>query len=481
MSTTYQSNDSNDKKFALSQRLVSFPFLIKIILFQFVLTGWTGSVSAMGMSKPEVNPANCVSLLPEEVLGEVANYLNRKELGRFSVTASCNQIIMAPRLAALRGLKLTVSGAVGKPGAGGVSLSRNGDVVLIAGPKDDEYRGAVWVMTRAGKNWIEKQKLIGEGAEGPSEQGHSVSMSPDGNAVVIGGPGDSECIGAVWVFIRSSKGIWTQEGTKLVGAGFSGKPEQGHAVSISSDARTLLVGGPGDQGGVGAAWVFVRNQEGLWTQQGDKLVGRRSIGKAQQGISVSLSGDGNIAVLGGSHDKYGYGAAWVFARDQEGVWRQQAKLVGSGAVGRASQGYGVALSGDGSTVLVGGWADHWHQGATWVFSSNQVGGWIQQGPKLVGTGAQGGAHQGESLSLSENGNLALIGGSMDHSGVGATWMFRRNANGWVQSGLKFVGGGGAMGGAFQGASTGISADGAIAVTGGLSDDSEAAAAWVWIP
>ena len=75
------------------------------------------------------------------------------------------------------------------------------------------------------------------------------------------------------------------------------------------------MGGFGDDGGVGAAWVYTRSG-GVWTQQA-KLVGTGAVGNAAQGVSVSLSGDGNTAIVGGSSDNSGIGgigAAWVFVQ-----------------------------------------------------------------------------------------------------------------------------------------------------------------------
>jgi hypothetical protein len=63
----------------------------------------------------------------------------------------------------------------------------------------------------------------------------------------------------------------------------------------------------------GATWVFTRNN-GVWTQQGSKLVGTGAVGKAHQGISVALSADGNTAISGGESDNSGVGAAWVFVQ-----------------------------------------------------------------------------------------------------------------------------------------------------------------------
>jgi hypothetical protein len=72
-----------------------------------------------------------------------------------------------------------------------------------------------------------------------------------------------------------------------------------------------MVGGIADNSDTGAAWVFTRSS-GVWSQQA-KLVGTGAIGAAQQGASVSLSGDGNTAITGGPRDNGEVGTAWVFA------------------------------------------------------------------------------------------------------------------------------------------------------------------------
>src|SRR5206468_1217058 len=104
-----------------------------------------------------------------------------------------------------------------------------------------------------------------------------------------------------------------------------------------ADGNTAIVGGYNDNGTAGAAWVFTRSG-GVWTQQGNKLVGSGAAGPAQQGRSVALSGDGNVAIVGGNADNSGAGAVWVWSRSG-GAWTPLGnKLVGAGAVGNASQG-----------------------------------------------------------------------------------------------------------------------------------------------
>ena len=105
---------------------------------------------------------------------------------------------------------------------------------------------------------------------------------------------------------------WTPQGNKLVGVGAVGTANQGVSVALSADGNTALVGGPGD-GDVGAVWVFTRSNS-VWTQQGNQLIGTGAVGVAEQGWSVALSADGNTAVAGGLSDNGGDGAAWVFVQ-----------------------------------------------------------------------------------------------------------------------------------------------------------------------
>ena len=89
-----------------------------------------------------------------------------------------------------------------------------------------------------------------------------------------------------------------QEGSKLVGSAATGPAYQGIAVAISGDGNTAIVGGYFDNAFLGAAWIFTRSG-GVWSQQGTKLVGTGAVGDCVQGFSVAISADGNTAIVGG--------------------------------------------------------------------------------------------------------------------------------------------------------------------------------------
>jgi len=384
-----------------------------------------------------------------------------------------------------QGNKLVGSGGLGDARLGtSAAISADGNTAIVGGPEDDSAVGAAWVFVRTGGVWSQQgPKLIGGGAVGNANQGFSVAVSADGNTAVVGGPYDNGSTGAAWVFVRAN-GVWTQQGPKLTGSGVVGSAEQGTSVALSGDGNTVMVGGPYDgelpdthfgPGGLGAVWIFTRTG-GVWTQQGSKLVGTGAVG-SNQGESVALSADGTTAIVGGFGDNNGVGAAWVFTQ-AGGAWTQQgSKLVGSAAVGNSQQGASIALSADGNTAVVGGVTDNAGAGAAWIFARvNGV--WAQQGPKLIGNDAVGEAGQGFSVALSGDGNTAIIGGDDDNQEFGAVWVFTRANGVWSQQGSKLIGTGAARL-PHQARAVALSADGHTAVVGG-DDDQPPGSVWVFV-
>ncbi len=414
--------------------------------------------------------------------------LVQKAVRTFCLAAlACAALMLSPRAAdaqfVQQGSKLVGTGANGSGDQGtSVALSADGNTAVVGGYFDNSGAGAAWVFTRAANGaWSQQgSKLVGTGAIGAASQGWSAALSADGKTAILGGYSDDSFSGAAWIFTRASNGTWSQQGTKLVGAGAIGAAQQGVSVALSADGNTAIVGGSVDNSNAGAVWIFTRDSNGSWSQQA-KLTGSDAVGAASQGWSVALSADGNTAIFGGNNDNSSAGAAWVFTRDVNGNWSQQGnKLVGTGAAGSARQGSSVSLSADGNTAIVGGNSDNSNTGAAWVFTRDNNSVWSQQGNKLVGAGAIGHASQATSVALSSDGSTAIMGGLLDNSNVGATWVFRRDGSGsWNQEGSKLVGDG-TVGVARQGASVALSADGNAAIVGGYFDNSGAGAAWVFV-
>lgn len=358
-----------------------------------------------------------------------------------------------------------------------VAISADGNTAVAGGPNDHVQTGAAWIFTRNGKVWSQQgERLVGSDAfVNEARQGSSVAISADGNTVLLGapreraeGPFDGTYAGATWVFTRVA-GVWSQQGPKLTGTGAFGNAEQGTSVSLSANGNTAIVGGPSDNGGGGAAWIFTRSGD-TWAQQA-KLVGFTITGSTGQGFAVALSGDGNTAIVGGPSGLDG-GSAWIFTRS-EGVWSQQAQFLPLGSISAFPRfGASVALSYDGNTAIVGLPNESSEFGAAWVYVRAGVA-WAQQGSALVGSTENPGGKQGTSVSLSADGNTAVIGGPNDHP-QGAMWVFTRGEPGvWSQQGSKLVASDALtqFGNPSQGRSVAISADANTIVQGGSTDGS----------
>ena len=227
-----------------------------------------------------------------------------------------------------------------------VALSADGNTAIVGARRDNDSKGAAWIFVRNGVGaWVQQgPKLVGDAALGWqfSGQGTAVALTADGNMAVVAGDGAS---GGIWIWARNA-GVWTQQGQKL----FPNAAIQ--SVSVSADGNTLVAGIPLDNNNVGAVWVMTRNGS-LWTAQ-QKLVAADAVtGQFEaplQGNVVSLSADGNTVIVGGHGDNGYRGAAWIWSK-KGGVWTQEPKLAGSGTNGHF--GRSVGISGADGTVVIG--------------------------------------------------------------------------------------------------------------------------------
>jgi hypothetical protein len=373
-----------------------------------------------------------------------------------------------------QGAKLIGSGAVGAPQAGTVAISGDGNTAIVGGWGDDEGAGAVWIFTRSGSTWTQQGEKITRGVRGgnghyPSTFGDSVALSYDGNTALVGGSEDDELVGSAWVFTRSGT-TWSQQGEVLRGSESSLESRFGWSVALSADGNTALIGGIGDSEGAGAAWVFVRSGS-TWSQQGPKLTGTEEVGRSGLGSSVALSENGNTALVGGAGDNKQLGAVWVFVRSGT-TWTQQGpKLTENNPIHCCSVGVSVALSADGNTALIGT-----GMGAVWVLTRSGTT-WSEPGQELR-------SHQllptfGESVALSADGTAALIGEPASSNYSGAAWVYRSSHGVWDQQPPEELTGTEEIGEAEFGWTVALSADGHTAFVGGDSDNSDVGAAWAF--
>ena len=156
-------------------------------------------------------------------------------------------------------------------------------------------------------------------------------------------------------------------------------------------------------------------------------------GPAMFGSAVAISADGTRLLVGGMNDSGGTGAAWIFRRVGNEWIQQGPKLTPNTAIGQTLFGMSVAmLDSSGSVVMIGAPGDNGSTGAVWAYTAKSNGGFVQQGPKLTASDEAGAGMFGYSIALSADGMTALIGGPYNSGFVGAAWVFTRTANTWSQ-------------------------------------------------
>jgi hypothetical protein len=324
--------------------------------------------------------------------------------------------------------------------------------------------GAVYLFRMGSSGWIQEAYIKATNADGGDGFGTAVSLSMDGNTMVVGAGGEDSCAtgvggdqfnnscefsGAAYVFQFIDR-RWIQ----LAYLKASNTTDYGHFgldVSLSADGRTLAISSPGENSGAigingdqsdnsergsGAAYVF-RFDGKEWYQEA-YIKASNTDKEDSFGSSLALSDDGNTLAIGAAwedspdrgvdaeqgNDPTGAdnasGAVYVFRFDED-QWSQQVYIKASNADGGDLFGHDLDLSADGntlgviasgedsiSTVINGDESNNGanQSGAAYVFRFDGVN-WYQQAYiKTFNSEAQDGLY---SIALSGDGNRLVTG------------------------------------------------------------------------
>ena len=245
----------------------------------------------------------------------------------------------------------------------------------------------------------------------------------------------------------------------------SGKGEFGYSVAISSDDSTAAIGSPHAEEGKGSVETYKR--------EGSKWAEFRGLDTCEErvfppgnctkrleeqeeglyGSSVALSADGSNVLVGMPKNEAGaffYALAVESLKEEFLYYFQDGPKKTPPPSQLAAFDLGVALSGDGSTALLGGpLAANGRFAVSVLTRSGYI--WSEQAELSAAEAEQieenAGGEFGHSVALSADGNTALIGapGELDpvlkREEAGSAWEFKRTGSAWSQSGGKLLGGG----------------------------------------
>jgi len=370
---------------------------------------------------------------------------------------------------------------------------------------DDSYSaGAVYIFTVDSTNsWSQQAYIKASNAEASDLFGYDLSLSSDGNTLAVSAleedsnatgingdqsNNDKSASGAVYVYTRNSENTWSQQA--YVKASNTDSYDQfGYSVALSLDGNTLAVGAieenskatgiNGDQtsnnGWSGAVYVFTRNST-AWTQQAYIKPASPSF-RAFFGSSLALSLNGNTLVVGAYGEESNAigingdatdfsametGAVYVFTRNTEAEWAQQAYIKSSNSEIFDQFGKTVALSSNGDTLAVGAYKekstatgingdqtnnDAFFAGAVYLFTRDDSNIW-SQGAYIKASNTEEGDGFSQSIALSSDGKTLAVSAFSEGSNAigingnqntnrggytGAVYLFSKNiSNTWRQ-------------------------------------------------
>jgi FG-GAP repeat len=248
--------------------------------------------------------------------------------------------------------------------------------LAVIKPVDQQTMVSMKPMTVSSSSqpYTQVSKIVAPDRTHSMEFGRAVSIS--NNYAVVGtqledndaeGKNPKPDAGAAYIYERGSDNKW-KEVQKIVAADRAPGANFGWSVGISGN--TIVVGavyerfdatGRNESTSEGAAYVFERGSDGVWKQT-QKLLSSDRSGYNYFGTSVGI--DGNIIVVGASgHSRdsterqEGYvgdaGAVFVFEK-RGNNWRRTYKLLASDREHGGSMGNSVAISGN--FVIAGAWA-----------------------------------------------------------------------------------------------------------------------------
>ena len=182
-----------------------------------------------------------------------------------------------------------------------VSLSSNGLLLAIGSPGNSGGgigRGIVRVYAWTGTAWVQRGSDI-KGENDSSASGTSVSLNSAGDTLAIGAISNTNFNGISSGHVRVfewSGSEWLQKGCDLDGEGAGDL--FGGSVSLSGDGNKLVVGGQNNDEvapNSGHARIYMWTGS-VWVQNSVDLDG--VVANDKFGSSVSVSGDGNAIVVG---------------------------------------------------------------------------------------------------------------------------------------------------------------------------------------
>ncbi|MEX2000258.1 MAG: choice-of-anchor B family protein [Gemmatimonadales bacterium] len=300
----------------------------------------------------------------------------------------------------------------------GAAIAVQGDWALISATNQNDGRGAAYLMRRDNRGrWTDAGILTATDAAEGDGFGSAVALG-DGIAFVAAAQQDSGA-GAVYVF-RMEGNRWVQS-AKLYPSDRQPGDRFGTVMVAASDQ--LIVSAPFRESRKGIVYVFARNAEGAWQQQAS-LEPAGAERDARIGTSLLVLG-GRVLVGAPGVERLA-GAVYVFGRSDQGDWREQMALRPFDL--QRNLQFGLALAASGDDILIGAPGAARFQGRLYRYRWDAAAETFTSAVHVVGMELPASGAFGASVAA--GGNLAVSGTPNDDNGAGTAVVLERTNNEW---------------------------------------------------
>lgn len=231
--------------------------------------------------------------------------------------------------------------------AGSLAVSGDGNTLAVGATTYATLNGGVCVYNRQSDGTWGLQALLSQNSNFARE-GTSVALSSNGNTLAVGATLINRGAGGVIVYTREGSN-WSYETTLSSSEVYN----QGRTVAISADGTTIAMGVPeylmNLNQSVGGVWIFRKTISG-WEQPVHLPLNEEL--KMAVGVSLAINALGTIVVAGSILHNDEVGGAWIWELIN-GTWELTDIVSGSGVPGPAHQGVSISLSADGNTLALG--------------------------------------------------------------------------------------------------------------------------------
>lgn len=273
-----------------------------------------------------------------------------------------------------------------------VAISHDGTTLVTGAETSNGDAGGAYIFHVSAEDaWVSSSNptaFLSNAAESGADSGVGavVAMSGDGTTALLSDAGADSGAGGAYVFHAPSEAGWATSSTPtaiLSDANGSENNALGDSLALSGDGTTAFLGDPGVNGQIGAIDVFQASAEDAWaSSSAPTAVLTNGSGELydELGAFVRVATDGETVVATSLRVEGKAGAAYVFHVPDEGAWTSSAAptatLTDSARVPKDFMGAGLAISGDGATVLVGApWFD-WDTGVADLFHAADAASWL---------------------------------------------------------------------------------------------------------